>query len=125
MILDHLEKAEVIQPPSWLVRNTIYLTRMGSECYGTQLEASDVDLYGICVPRKDIVFPHLAGYIEGFSTNIPHFDQWLQHHITDPDGKEKTYDIQVFNIVKYFSLLMMNNPNVLDSIFVPLNCITH
>jgi len=125
MILTHLKQKEVISPPDWLPQNTVYLTIMGSEAYGTNLDTSDCDYYGVCIPPRRYIFPHIEGYIEGFSTNIPSFDQWLQHHIKDPDGKEKEYDFQVFNIVKYFRLLMDNNPNVLDSLFTDRVCVHH
>src|SRR5690606_1027822 len=125
MIINDLVNSKAINPPSWLPSNTIYLTRMGSEAYGTNLDTSDVDFYGVCIPPKNIIFPHTAGFIIGFSTDIPKFDQWLQHHIEDPDGKDKTYDLQIFNIIKFFSLLMQNNPNVLDSIFTPIECVSH
>ena len=41
------------------------------------------------------------------------------------EGKGRTYDVQVYNIVKYFRLLMDNNPNMIDSIFTPVNCVLH
>lgn len=38
-------------------------------------------------------------------------------------GKE--YDFSVYNITKYFRLVMENNPNMIDSLFVPRNCVIH
>ena len=40
-------------------------------------------------------------------------------------GAGVEYDFQIFSIVKYFDLLMRNNPTVIDSLFVPYNCIIH
>lgn len=37
----------------------------------------------------------------------------------------KNYDFSVYNIVKYFQLLMENNPNIIDSIFTPTECVIH
>lgn len=37
----------------------------------------------------------------------------------------KQYDFQIFSIVKYFQLCMENNPNMLDSLFTPVNCVIH
>ncbi len=31
----------------------------------------------------------------------------------------------VYPIVKYFRLLMDNNPNIIDSLFVPRNCVLY
>jgi predicted nucleotidyltransferase len=83
-----------------------------------------MDLYGIVFPPKDIVFPHLAGKIHGFD-KIDKFDQYQQHHIIDPDNTEQSYDITCYSIVRFFFLLLDNNPNVVDSIFTPHSCILH
>ncbi len=125
MLLQKLRSAALIHPPRWLVDNTQYLTVMGSVSYGVSGETSDVDVYGFCIPPKDIVFPHLAGEIPGFGTPRERFDQWQQHHVRPPDGRETTYDFQVFGVVRYFQLLMECNPNVIDSLFTPRRCVMH
>jgi len=125
MILQKLRSAAVIHPPRWLVDNTCYLTQMGSVSYGVSGESSDVDVYGFCVPPKDLVFPHLAGEIPGFGRQMQRFDQWQQHHVQPPDGRELTYDFTVFGIVRYFQLCMECNPNMIDSLFTPRRCVLH
>ena len=50
------------------------------------------------------------------------------HHARDPDalgGQGRTYDLTVFGLVKFFSLAMDNNPNVIDSLFTPATCVLH
>lgn len=123
MIIEQLEKLKLIHPPHWLSSNTMYLTQMGSSAYGVSTGSSDIDVYGVCLPPKGICFPHLDGYIEGFSNNIPRFDQWQEHHVVKDDKHE--YDFSVFNLIKYFKLCMDNNPNMIDSLFSPRNCIMH
>lgn len=81
MILSKLKDKQLIQPPDWLISNTHYLTKMGSFAYGVNNDESDLDVYGFCIPPKDIVFPHLAGEIFGFGRQIQRFEQWQQHHI--------------------------------------------
>lgn len=125
MLLQKLRSAAVIHPPRWLVDNTIYLTQMGSVSYGVSGDSSDVDVYGCCVPPKDMVFPHLAGEILGLGRQKERFDQWQQHHVQPPDGRETTYDFQVFGIVRYFQLCMECNPNMIDSLFTPRRCVMH
>lgn len=125
MILQKFRSAGIIHPPRWLVDNVQYLTQMGSVSYGVSGESSDVDVYGMCIPPKDMVFPHLAGELMGFGTQIQRFDQWQQHHVQPPDGREATYDFQVFGIVRYFQLCMENNPNMIDSLFTPRRCVMH
>lgn len=71
-----------------------------------------------------MVFPHLAGVVPGFGHQGERFEQWSEHHIQDASsGKE--YDFTVYSIVKYFQLLMENNPNITDSLFVPRRCVLH
>lgn len=125
MILQKLRAAAVIHPPRWLVDNTQYLTIMGSQAYGVSGATSDNDVYGMCVPPKDLVFPHLAGEILGFGSQVQRFDQWQQHHVVHPDGRDQTYDFQVFGIVRYFQLAMECNPNMIDSLFTPRRCVLH
>jgi uncharacterized protein len=124
VLLIELEYRGLISPPRWLASNCMYLTLMGSVAYGTSSDASDTDVYGFTVPPRDVVFPHLAGSIEGFGRHKQRFEQWQQHHIVDELHK-KEYDFSIFNIVRYFSLLMENNPNLIDSVFTPTNCVLH
>jgi len=123
-----LAAKNLVKPPSFLLTNTHYETIMGSVAYGVSSDISDCDIYGFGIPPKTLVFPHLAGEIEGFGRQKKRFDQWIEHHILDPSaegGKGRSYDIQIFSIVKYFSLAMENNPNMLDSLFTPANCVLH
>jgi len=118
----------IAHPPRWLPTNTQYETLMGSVAYGVSSDTSDMDIYGFCIPHKDDVFPHLRGEIPGFGHQHQRFEQYQEHHLQDPDalaGHGRTYDIQIFSIVKYFDLLMQNNPNIIDSLFTPINCVLH
>lgn len=127
-MIQTLEAKKLISPPKWLASNVGYLTIMGSYAYGVSADDSDFDVYGFGIPPKEIIFPHLAGEIFGFGTQNKRFDQYQQHHVFDQNalgGKGRDYDLTVFSIVKYFQLLMDNNPNIIDSIFTPVNCILH
>jgi predicted nucleotidyltransferase len=128
MILQELVDKQLVKPPEWLLTNCQMLTIMGSNAYGVSSDTSDLDLYGFAIPRKGVLFPHLEGSILGFGDQPERFDQWQQHGVIDKDalaGKGRTYDFTIFNIVKYFQLLMDNNPNVIDSIYTPQECILH
>jgi hypothetical protein len=80
-----------------------------------------------------VVFPHLAGHVWGFGKykdGMPknHFGQYQNHHVHDPSargGKGRTYDLQVYNIVKYFQLCMECNPNMIDSLFTHETMVQH
>jgi uncharacterized protein len=123
-----LTQKKLIAPPSWLPGSVQYETMMGSVAYGVSSDTSDTDIYGFCMPPKELVFPHLGGEIPGFGTQIQRFEQFQIHHILDKDalgGKGREYDLQIFSIVKYFQLLMENNPNMIDSIFTPISCVLH
>lgn len=137
-LVKHLTEQKLISPPAWLPDNTAYLTIMGSTAYGVadtndEASQSDVDLYGCCIPPKEVVFPHLAGEIWGFGKykeGMPrsHFGQYQQHHVSDPSaraGKGRVYDVQIYNIVKYVQLCAECNPNMIDSLFTPETCVLH
>lgn len=128
MLLQNLVDKQLIHPPDWLVSNCLYLTTMGSMAYGCNESESDIDIYGFCIPKKEMIFPHLIGQIDGFGRQIKRFDQWQEHHIFDQSakaGRGQEYDFSVYSIVKYFQLLMDNNANVIDSLFTPRECVIH
>jgi uncharacterized protein len=109
------------QHPSY-VKETIYEVITGSQAYGVSNENSDFDIYSVCIPPKYIVFPFTNGIIPYFGNQGEKFEQYQQQHIKH---NNKDYDISVYNIVKYFQLCMENNPNMIDTLFVPLHCILH
>jgi len=123
-IVDNLSKRGLINPPKHMKSNIHYLCQMGSVAYGCSSDDSDIDIYGFSIPNKNMIFPHLDGHIEGFGKKPKKFDQWQEHHIKD-NSSNKEYDITVYNIVKYFQLVMDNNPNMIDSLFVPRRCVLH
>lgn len=122
MLLNRMQKLNLVHPPKWLPDNVVMLTVMGSQAYGVSADDSDLDVYGVCIPPKELIFPHLGGEIPGFGRQIQRFESWQEHHVIDPDKKVE-YDFAVFGIVKYFQLCMENNPNMIDSLFVPRNCV--
>ncbi|MHC4370404.1 MAG: nucleotidyltransferase domain-containing protein [Planctomycetota bacterium] len=122
--IQRLTKQQKIRPPSWLPDNVRYETVMGSNCYGVSTDDSDWDMVGFYVPPKDVVFPHLAGIIPGFGRQQQKFVCYQQHHVR-VEEERKTYDLNSYNIVHYFHLCMDNNPNMIDSLFVPRECIIH
>ncbi len=126
--LQKLTDHGLVKPPRWLPANVQYETIMGSMAYGVSTDDSDFDVYGWAIPPKDDLFPHLRGEILGFGKQHKRFDQFQEHHIRDADalsGRGRTYDVTVFGIVKLFSLAMDNNPNVIDSLFTPADCVLH
>lgn len=121
-LIERLHSKGLIKPPPFVLGGTQYLTIMGSVAYAVSSDTSDMDLYGWCIPPKDMIFPHLRGEILGFGNQIQRFEQFQQHHILEKDhGKE--YDFNIYNIVKFFQLVMDNNPNMVDSLFTPQNCV--
>jgi hypothetical protein len=97
---------------------------MGSMAYGVSSDSSDMDVYGFCIPTKELLFPHLSGEIMGFGQQLKRFEQYQEHHVKDASA-QKEYDITIYSIVKYFHLCMNNNPNMIDSLFTPRRCVLH
>jgi predicted nucleotidyltransferase len=128
-VLQDLHVRNVVNvTPSFVTDNIQYEVIMGSVAYGVSNETSDMDVYGFCIPPRDYVFPHLRGEIPGFSSPGPSFDQYQEHHVKDESamgGKGREYDFTIYSIVKYFRLCMENNPNMIDSLFVPRRCILY
>jgi hypothetical protein len=123
-LITKLSDAKLISPPKWLAAGTVYATITGSMAYGVNLDDSDQDVYGVAIPPKQVIFPHTNGVIAGFGDQGEVFEQWTEHHIKDPSGRME-YDFTISSIVKYFQLCMQNNPNMIDTLFTPDNCVIH
>jgi predicted nucleotidyltransferase len=119
-IVQWASENKLITPPSWLPKSIIYEVMMGSIAYGVNDEESDVDIYGICIPPLSYIFPHLDGEIHGFGSTEKRFQQYIKDFI---GPKDKKHDVTIFSIVKFFSLAMDNNPNILDALYVPDFCV--
>jgi predicted nucleotidyltransferase len=120
--VNRLAKKGLISPPGFVVGSVQYETIMGSESYGVSSGASDHDVYGFCIPPKEILFPHLSGEIFGFGKQLKRFEQYQENHVAE---EAKVWDISIYSIVKYFQLVMENNPNMIDSLFTPVRCVLH
>ena len=116
-LLKQLIAAKKISPPDWLSDNMLYANVHGSELYGCNIDSSDKDIYGVCLPPKSTLFPHTTGWINGF-TAPESFEQWQQHHVDQ-------YDFQVFNITKFLRLALDGNPSVTECLFAPQDCVLH
>jgi|19_taG_2_1085344.scaffolds.fasta_scaffold01205_13 predicted nucleotidyltransferase len=108
--------------PKFIPNNMCYEVLTGSTAYGVAGEVSDWDVVGFYIPTKTEIFPHLDGYIHGFGKPRKPRVPWQKHHI---DYRGKEYDITVYSIVNFFDLCMGMNPNMIDLLFVPVNCVLH
>lgn len=116
----HFDFWDSVDRPRWLT-DASYVTVMGSRAYGSYELDSDYDFYGFCVPPMEVIFPYLAGDIPQFGKQKKNFNQLQLQEI--PSEKYGDTDITIYNISRYFQLVMDNNPNMLDSLFVPDDCI--
>jgi predicted nucleotidyltransferase len=87
---------------TWLEKNIIFECISGSQAYGLNTPDSDVDYRGCVIPPID----YLLGLYE--------FNQ----------AEEKSpRDRTIYNIVKFVKLAIENNPNILELLFIPEDCI--
>jgi len=77
----------------WLVPGTIFLTKHGSQAYGTSLPTSDTDYKGVAIPP--------AHYFMGFH------QRFEQAEIKEPD-------LVIYDIRKFFDLAADCNPNIIE-----------
>jgi predicted nucleotidyltransferase len=112
-IIKQLKKENKISIPNHLIDNIQYLVYGGSTAYGVSNNESDIDIYGFTIPTKEDIYPYLHNnYIYGFDDPPNVFTHFTQHNIDDK------YDITIYSIIKFFYLLMKNNPMALESLYV-------
>jgi predicted nucleotidyltransferase len=126
-IIKKLNKMELLTTPPACVIEPEFEVIMGSTAYGVTGSSSDVDVYSVCIPPVEEVFTHMNGMVPGFGPKPSVFKTWQQHHIKTEAGtvQEKEYDLCSYSMVEFFNLAAENNPNIIDSLFVPDRCITH
>jgi hypothetical protein len=86
---------------------TILLTLTGSRLYGIDNPESDYDYKGICIPP----FQYFFG-----DSNFDQLDSFV-----DPDCLYPVLtntDSQIYNLKKYVHLALLNNPNILELLWV-------
>lgn len=81
---------------TWLPERTIYLTIHGSHSFGTNIEGSDLDVKGVCIPPKEYLF--------GFGQNFEQAEQ------NEPD-------LVVYSLQKFMNLAANANPNIIEVLF--------
>jgi len=88
--------------PKFVTEDLIFMTLAGSNMYGTNTKDSDIDLRGVCIPPKNVVM--------GFARN---FEQ--QNYENE--------DTVVYGLTKFMKLCLANNPNIIELLFAPEDCI--
>ena len=81
---------------SWVPDRTVFLTKSGSQAYGTSTPTSDTDYKGICVEP-----PH---YYKGFAI------QFEQADFSKPDAV-------IFSLRKFIKLATECNPNIVEMLY--------
>jgi len=114
-IVNKLYNKGLITPPTWLPCNVHLEIIGGSRMYAANdHDSSDYDIRGIFTPPKEMIFPSSSGLIYGFD-KIPNCEHWLQGKTLH---NNKEYEFDLHNITKFFKLVIENNPNQLDLMFV-------
>jgi predicted nucleotidyltransferase len=96
-------------------KNLIYKVQNGSNLYGTTIETSDTDFVGIFIPPKEYVI----GIKRCDQVECP-----IKLSKTDHNQKEDT-DYTIYSLLKFIHLAMGNNPNIIELLYAPVNCIIH
>lgn len=116
--ISKIAQSGACQPPRWMADNIMFECKNGSYAYGVNNKDSDIDYLAYCVPPKDLVF--YTNEIPGFGTQKKRFEQYSQQ--VTYNGEQ--YDLTCYSIVKYFQLCMECNPNMIETLFYPQDCIT-
>jgi len=81
----------------------IFEAKMGSHAYGTNIPTSDIDLRGVFIQPLDDIFKY------GYKDQVA----------------DKTNDIVFYELKRFMELVQKNNPNILELLNAPKDCIIH
>lgn len=122
--IEQLTRRKLINPPNDVKSNTMYETVVGSIAYGVSDDLSDFDVNGFYIPAAHKLFPTLRGHLLGFDADPKAPKAFQQHHIDDQDGR-RMWDLNIYSITIYFKLCLENNPNMVDTLYTPRDCVLH
>ena len=83
---------------SWLEKSIVFKCKHGSHAYGTNIEGSDIDIRGICIPPKE------------YYLGMKRFNQ--------TEIKDGERDIAIFELRRFVELALKSNPNIFEVLFV-------
>ena len=96
-MIDFIKKIAANKHLSWIQDNTIFAARHGSHAYNCNVESSDEDFKGICIPPSKYFF----GFMNKFE----------QAELKDPDAV-------IYDIRKFFKLAADCNPNIIELLWL-------
>jgi len=96
-----------------LQKATILLVLGGSRAYGTNLENSDWDYRGICIPPLS----YRNRLFKNFEQTIWKSEELSGRESETVKDKEKLYEATVFSLEKFFKLATECNPNIIEILF--------
>lgn len=98
------------------INNSILKAITGSKCYGTATENSDTDYVGIFIAPKQFYL--------GLES-VEEVDLSIMSKQDNNKNDKNAIDIKYYEFRKFIKLAKDNNPNILDVLFTPNECIEH
>jgi len=96
------------------VENCLMFVRTGSVMYGTNIPGkSDNDFMGVFMPTES----HLLGL-----NSVEQVEFSTKNSSVRAKNTKDDVDCTLYSLPKYVRLLLNNNPNTLESLFIPENC---
>lgn len=97
---------------NWLLNSISYLTITGSNCYGTNVSHSDIDMKGFCIPPKE-VREHLFNKFEQVINN----EELDRRYSWRKNPLNPKLESTVYSLNKFFQLASAVNPNIIEMLY--------
>ena len=99
---------------SWLQGSTILLSVHGSQAYGLNHAASDLDVKGVCIPPPSVRDNLFQGFDQ--AENQPEINNWaiVQPRVNPANTKVES---TIYTLRKFFKLAADVNPNIIEILY--------
>ena len=96
----------------WLDENLFYVTIHGSQAYGMSTDTSDLDVKGICIPPKAVMYDIFSKFEQAENNSLI---ENIWGYLRNPINPK--FESVIYSLEKFFKLAAEVNPNIIELLY--------